>query len=93
MYSTEEGIKARDRFYHIHRRTFENYDRADQRRDDRIRDYEEEIRNSEEEFSTEFGITHRVGDELPYTEDWDPDFDPRKSFLLLNEDLGKADND
>lgn len=27
-----------------------------------------------------------VPDSLPYTEDWDPDFDPRKGLLLLRPD-------
>ncbi len=27
-----------------------------------------------------------VPDKLPYTEDWDPDFDPRKGLLLLRPD-------
>jgi hypothetical protein len=27
-----------------------------------------------------------VPDALPYTEDWDPDFDPRKGLLLLRPD-------
>lgn len=27
-----------------------------------------------------------VPDTLPYTEDWDPDFDPRKGLLLLRPD-------
>lgn len=29
---------------------------------------------------------HEVPDSLPYTEEWDPDFDPRKGWLLLRED-------
>ena len=37
-----------------------------------------------------------VPDTLPYTEDWDPDFDPRKGLLLLRPDgtrPGESDRD
>ncbi|MCZ6874319.1 MAG: hypothetical protein O7G88_12455 [bacterium] len=33
-----------------------------------------------------------VPDKLPYTEDWDPDFDPRKGLLLLRPDGTRPEN-